>query len=115
MVDKELMNRLVGVIQAGLKPRPEVALRVIEGGGTSQRRMHDLDRESHCRMIRHFRRALGHAGQLLIDQAAFGVGGIEALADDDLIQLHRDMERAMECIRDGVSFEDAGLIRYRYG
>ncbi len=72
-------------------------------------------RESHCRMIRHYRRRWGQAMQLLIDQACFGYTGIEALPDDDLIQLHRDLERAQECMRDGVTFEDAGLIRTRYG
>jgi len=53
--------------------------------------------------------------QMLIDQACFGLTGIEDLSDDTLIALHRDMERAMECIRDGVTFEDAGLLRTRYG
>jgi hypothetical protein len=72
-------------------------------------------RESHCRMIRHFRRRWGASMQLLIDQACFGYTGIEALPDDDLIQLHRDLERAQDCMRDGVSFEDAGLLRSRYG
>lgn len=115
MVDRDLMNRLVGVIEAGLKPRAEVTLRVIDGGGGAVQRMHPLDRESHCRMIRHFRRALGAAGQMLIDQATFGLGGVEQLSDEGLISLHQDMERAMECVREGISFEDAGLIRYRYG
>jgi len=72
-------------------------------------------RESHCRMIRHFRRRWGSSMQMLIDQACFGYTGIEALPDDDLIQLHRDLERAQDCMRDGVSFEDAGLLRSRYG
>jgi hypothetical protein len=115
MVDKDLMNRLVGVIEAGLKPRADVTLRVIGGGGASPHKMHPLDRESHCRMIRHFRRTLGASGQMLIDQAVFGLGGIEQLSDESLISLHQDMEKAMECVREGISFEDAGLIRYRYG
>ena len=77
--------------------------------------MDSITRDSHCRMIRHFRRHWGPSMQMLIDQACFGVGELEALSDDALIDLHRDMERAMECIRDGVSFEDAGLLRSRYG
>lgn len=72
-------------------------------------------RESHCRMIRHFRRRWGHPMQLLIDQACFGYTGIEALPDEDLVQLHKDLERAEDCMRDGVTFEDAGLLRSRYG
>ena len=77
--------------------------------------MDALTRESHCKMIRHIRRRWGHHMQQLIDQATFGLAGIEQLADDDLIKLHMDMERAQECIRDGVTFEDAGLLRSRYG
>ncbi len=109
------MGRLVSVIESGLRPRADVSLRVIDGGAPTAQPLHDIDRESHCRMIRHFRRAMGYAGQMLIDQAAFGYASMEQLPDDELIRLHQDMERAMECIRDGVSFEDAGLIRYRYG
>jgi len=78
-------------------------------------RMDVVLRESHCRMIRHFLRRWGAPIQLLIDQACFGYMGIEHLPDDDLIQLHKDLERAEDCMRDGVSFEDAGLLRSRYG
>jgi len=78
-------------------------------------RMDYLHRESHCRMIRHMRRRWGMPMQYIIDQACFGLAGIEQLSDDDLIQLHKDLERAQDCMRDGVSFEDAGLLRSRYG
>lgn len=78
-------------------------------------RMDVVLRESHYRMIRHFRRRWGAPMQLLIDQACFGYMGIEQIPDDDLIQLHKDLERAEDCMRDGVSFEDAGLLRSRYG
>lgn len=78
-------------------------------------RMDVVLRESHYRMIRHFQRRWGASMQLLIDQACFGYMGIEHLPDDDLIQLHKDLERAEDCMRDGVSFEDAGLLRSRYG
>lgn len=115
MVDKELMNRLVAVIEAGLRPRGEPNLYVVPGGVPPDVGLHELERESHCKMIRHLRRRLGYAGQLLIDQATFGVSGIEQLSDDVLVQLHRDMERAMECVQEGISFEDAGLIKSRFG
>lgn len=75
----------------------------------------DLTRASHCKMIRHIRRGWGQPMQQLIDQACFGLAGIEQLPDDALIDLHRDLERAQDCMRDGVTFEDAGLLRSRYG
>jgi len=93
---------------ADAKPEPQQAAR-------PAMRMDVVLRESHYRMIRHFHRRWGASMQLLIDQACFGYMGIEQLPDDDLIQLHKDLERAEDCMRDGVSFEDAGLLRSRYG
>lgn len=78
-------------------------------------RMDVVLRDGHCKMIRHIRHRWGYPMQVLIDQACFEHGGIDNLPDDDLIQLHKDMERAEECLRDGVSFEDAGLLRRRFG
>lgn len=49
--------------------------------------------------------------QLLVDQATIGKCGVDDLDDDALIDLHRNLERALECIQDGVTFEEAGLIR----
>ncbi|RZZ90629.1 hypothetical protein [Pseudoxanthomonas winnipegensis] len=78
-------------------------------------RLDSIERESHCKMIRHFRRRWGVCMQVLIDQACFGLPGLESLGDDELIQLHKDLERAQDCMRDGVNFEDAGLLKSRYG
>ncbi|KRG79110.1 hypothetical protein [Stenotrophomonas pavanii] len=77
--------------------------------------MDAIMREWHCRMIRNVRRRWGEPMQHVIDQACCGVLDIEQLADDALIQLHKDMERAEECIREGISFHDAGLLRAHYG
>lgn len=78
--------------------------------------MDEITRQSHIRMINSLARAYRHFGfQLLIDQATIGKAGIDDLDDDALIALHRDLDRARECVNDGVTFEDAGLIRSRYG
>lgn len=53
--------------------------------------------------------------QVLIDQACFGLEAMEQLTDEDLRGLLRDIERGIDCIREDVSFEDAGLVRSRYG
>lgn len=47
----------------------------------------------------------------LVEQATFNEAGLESLPDSGLSHLLADMERARECLADGVSFEDAGLVR----
>lgn len=47
----------------------------------------------------------------LVDQAIIEAGSIEQLSPSALLALHADLERARECLADGVAFEDAGLVR----
>lgn len=68
-----------------------------------------LARDAHLRRILHLQRA--YRLHWLVDQATFDVAGLSCLEDCDLIRLLTDMERARECIADGVSMEDAGLVR----
>lgn len=96
----------------GTKPRFAVVSNTELSPG---KEMDALERESHRRMIRHIRRRWGFPMQVLIDQACFGISGLESLGDDALVQLHRDLERAQDCMREGIAFEDAGLLRSRYG
>lgn len=71
----------------------------------------DVSRNGHFRRIRWLSRAFRL--QWLVDQATFSVPALECLEDAELSALLSDMERARECLRDDVSFEDAGLIRQR--
>ncbi|WP_223670351.1 MULTISPECIES: hypothetical protein [Xanthomonas] len=73
--------------------------------------MDDITREGHYRMIRHYRHFWGPPMQILIDQACREVAGFEQLGDEELRQLMRDMDRGIECIREDIKFEDAGLLR----
>lgn len=104
------MNLLESRLAERLGPRKRPNLRLVECHPPPSTRLDALTRESHCKMIRHIRWRRGRATQLIIDQACFGLAGIEQLDDDRLVALHRNMERAEDCIREGVSFEDAGLI-----
>jgi hypothetical protein len=63
-------------------------------------------------MIGHLRKRYGL--QVLVDQAIFGKGSVDMLDDDELVALHKDLERARECAADGITLEDAGLLRSRY-
>lgn len=47
----------------------------------------------------------------LVDQATFNVPNLDCLEDEDLARLLHDMEHARECSRDGIDWEEAGLIR----
>jgi len=71
--------------------------------------MDPITRASHIRVIKHHKQFYGL--QILVDQACIGYGGINDLPDDAVMQLHKDLDRARECIADGISLEDAGLIR----
>ncbi|QWP79382.1 hypothetical protein J5226_12790 [Lysobacter sp. K5869] len=60
-------------------------------------------------MIVHLRDRYGL--RILVDQATFGRAGLNNLSDDDLVQLYNDLHTARECVDDGLSLEEAGLIR----
>lgn len=46
----------------------------------------------------------------LVEQGTFNQPGLDSLEDAALSALLQQMERARECIVDGVGFDDAGLI-----
>lgn len=48
--------------------------------------------------------------QWLVEQAAFNTGGVDCLEDPELQALLTKLERARECIAEGISFEDADLF-----
>lgn len=68
-----------------------------------------ITREGILRRIRWLQRTYGL--QFMIDHATFNMPNLDCLEDADLSDLLRDMERARECYADGVSLEDAGLIK----
>lgn len=72
-------------------------------------------RVSQIRLIRSLVRTHRAYGfQVLLDQATLGHSDLQDLSDDELIDLHRTIDRARECVQDDISFEDAGLIKSRY-
>lgn len=76
------------------------------------RLMDDVTRSGRIRLIREFAKSYSCFGiELLVKQATLGYPSIDWLPDEELLQLHRDIDRARECISEGVAFEEAGLIR----
>ncbi len=106
-----MVDRLARLIESGLSnggQRPAPAL-VLVATPPPARAMDAITRESHIRVIKHHKRFYGL--QILVDQACIGCAGIDDISDEAILQLHKDIDRARECIADGVSLEDAGLIR----
>lgn len=68
-----------------------------------------ITRDSVLQRIRYLSKA--YCLQWLIEQATFNRANVDCLEDHELGALLRDMERARECLVDGVSFDDAGLVR----
>jgi hypothetical protein len=93
--------------RAGLERRAKPKLRLITP--PTPRLLDHIAREAHLKRILWLARS--YRLEWLVDQATFGVASVTLLEDCDLIRLLLDMERARECIADGVSFEDADLVR----
>lgn len=91
------------------KQRGFRSARPVESAG---RRLDEVTRTSRIGYLRELARAYRPMGMgLIVKQALVGHTGMEDLTDDELIGLHRDMDRARECISDGITFEEAGLLR----
>ena len=111
-MDEAMVANLVGMIERGLSGgRPRPLLRVV-APAPAPTGMDPITRESHLRLVRGLQRRYRACGfDLLVAQATMGLAGIQDLDDEALVALHRDLDRARECIADGVTFEDAGLLR----
>lgn len=51
----------------------------------------------------------------LVDQQLAEPGTIDAADDAKVSDVRRVMEKALKCMQEGVSFDDAGLVRYAEG
>jgi len=103
--EKQLLGKLEDRLAAARARQQSVAARLHVVEGNADR----IDREWHLRMIAHLSQRWGL--QVLVDQATRGYLGIQSLPDDELAQLHRDLHRAYECMREGYDLVDAGLIQ----
>lgn len=75
--------------------------------------MDPVEREGRIRMIHHLARR--YRAQVLVDQALIGWGSLEKLPADGLRKLQSDLYRAYECSLEGLSWEDAGLLKEATG
>lgn len=115
MSEKERLEALSRQIAAAIEktpPRPSLRLVGREDlEPKSDRWMDDATRESYVRFILDLGRAYRHCGLHLVTRHALaGKTSIYDLSDNELMSLHRDMHRGLDCIRNDVPFEHAGLI-----
>lgn len=112
-MDEKRVDMIVSLLEGRLAKRTPArkitGIRVIdpEARGLS---LDTQTREWHRKMIRCIHCRRGGATQAILDQACLGMNGVDQLDDVSLVALHQAMLRADECIRDGISFADAGLI-----
>lgn len=104
------MEELVKLLRERVRNAPpgRPRLRIVRPG-PAEPELDATARRAHVKRIRWMARAFRL--QWLVDQETFRVGSIDHLEDAALVALLSDMERARECLQDGVSFEDAGLLR----
>lgn len=69
----------------------------------------EITRASRVNRIRWLAKA--YKLEWLVQQHIFDHPGIESLDQEALRALHKDMEQGRECVVDGISFDDAGLVR----
>lgn len=114
------MSELVELLRARVRsaPLPKPQLRLVTPAtvavlaSSPPRRMDAITRESYVRMIVSLRRFyLPYGMDVLVNQALLGKSSVEDLEDEELVALLRTMDRARDCIAEGISFEEAGLLR----
>ena len=102
---EELSRILDARAGGGRNERPKLRLII----PPTPKLLDQIAREAHLRRIMHLKRF--YRLEWLVDQETFNVANVSCLEDCDLIRLLNFMEHARECIVEGVSFEDAGLVR----
>jgi len=89
-----------------LAPRPMIPA---AAGGC----MDDVTRQAYLRRVRFLRDRYGL--RWLVEEASGYVTCLDDLSDAELIALQGQLDRASQCIRDGVPLEDAGFVPRAWG
>lgn len=111
IVTDEKIEQMATKLAAAIAVKLEKRFR--DGGGASPIGPDVLPLAADCPRARHERRIrflVNRYGlQWLVDQYPETV---ETMPPEPLAALALDCERALQCLQDGVSFEDVGLVRY---
>lgn len=106
-----LANLIAAEIEAA-PPRPKLKLiRASDLPATPVATLDAPTRAIYLRIIRNLSKAYKPCGMhLIVDRALQGKGSMDDLSDAEVMALHRNIHRGLECIRSDVPFEHAGLI-----
>lgn len=105
-MDLETLASVIANTVKGVRPAKAPHLTLVD---TQPKQLFDsVTRDACLKRIRFLRKAYSLAW--LVDQHTFDAPALESLTDEALSDLLRAMERARECIVEGVSFDDAGLV-----
>lgn len=109
----EALSRMIAVEMGKAASKPELRI-----AGQAELRLRpqwsSVDRESRIRWLRALRRALKYMHvDLFFQQALVGKMDLEELSDEELLDLHRTIDKARDHYHtaDGVSYYEAGLLR----
>lgn len=118
MLNDETMNEMATTLAARIaarlgSPPPRAASGsprlILPASARDPNALDELTRARHERRIRFI---VGRYGlQWLVDQHLDG-DTLERAADAPLLRLLRDCEKALKAVAEGVSFDDAGLVRW---
>lgn len=102
----EDLARVLAETVKGVRPA-KVRLRLVEPPRPTM--FDSITRESCLRRIRYLVRQ--YRLRPLLDQEMFDTPGIDCADDAEVARILRLLEKAAECLREGIPLEDTGLIR----
>lgn len=102
----EDLARVLAETVKGVRPA-KVRLRLVEPPRPTM--FDSITRESCLRRIRYLVRQ--YRLRPLLDQEMFDMPGIDCADDAEVARMLRLLEKAAECLREGIPLEDTGLIR----
>jgi hypothetical protein len=107
---RELASDIKGLLGQSLAPSPSASRRLILPDHV--RDPGALDELTRARHERRIKFIVGRYGlQWLVDQHLAEVS-LEQAPDGPVLALLRDCEKALKAVAEGVSFDDAGLVRW---
>lgn len=112
MSDRGRLDALSKMIAAELEKSPRRPVLRLVGRDDLAKEIPEEDpimREHRIARIRWLSRHYGLG--VIVRKHTFGRAGMDVLDADELVELHKEVERAFECVMDGIPIDEAGFVR----